>query len=173
MNTRKVTIFGLLTGVALVLGYFEQFIPIASTLPGIKLGLANTVLLYAIYMMSSKNSFSLMFLKVILSGLLFAGLSSTIYSFAGGLLSLIMMLIIKRLPGVSIIGVSIVGAVFHNAGQILAAAMIVQNMGVFLYLPVLLISAVITGILTGIIAKYVLRGLSINIQSIDKGIEMK
>lgn len=160
MSIKTISRFGLLTGVALVLGYFEHLIPIAATLPGVKLGLANTVLLYAIYMMNKRSAFTLMILKVILSGLLFAGLSGAIYSFAGGLLSLIMMLIFKRMPGVSIIGVSVVGAVFHNVGQLLAAAMIVQTMGVFFYLTVLLISAVITGILTGVTAKYVLKGLS-------------
>ena len=162
MNTKTITRFGLLTAVALVLGYFERFIPIATTLPGIKLGLANTILLYAIYMMNNKSALCLMLLKVMLSGMLFAGMSGALYSLSGGLLSLIMMLIVKSQRGVSIIGVSVVGAVFHNVGQILAASMIVQSRGVFLYLPALLIAAVITGMLTGITAKYVLKGLSIN-----------
>ncbi len=159
MSIRDITRFGLLTAAALVLGYFEHLIPIAPTLPGIKLGLANTVLLYAIFMMDTKSSFSLMLMKVVLSGALFAGVSGAIYSFAGGLLSLIMMLIFKRIPGVTIIGVSIIGAVFHNIGQISIASIVVENRAVFFYLPALLISAVVTGILTGISAKYVLKSL--------------
>jgi heptaprenyl diphosphate synthase len=92
--------------------------------------------------------------------MMFAGVSGAIYSFAGGLLSLIMMLIFKRIPDVSIIGVSIIGAVFHNVGQISVASLVIENRYIFFYLPVLLISAVITGIVTGIIAKNVLKSLS-------------
>jgi len=143
----------------LVLGYFENLIPLNASIPGVKLGLSNIVLLYAIYLIDAKSAFILMILKVMLSGMLFSGVSGAIYSFAGGLLSLIMMLLIKRLPDVSIVGVSVVGAVFHNVGQISIASFVVENRYIFFYLPVLLISAVITGIATGIIAKYALRGL--------------
>lgn len=158
-RTRTITRFGLLTAVALVLGYFERFIPIAPGLPGVKLGLANTVLLYALYMIDVRSTFTLMILKVVLSGLLFAGVSGMIFSFSGGLLSLVMMIIVKKASGVSIVGVSVVGAVFHNVGQLMAASLIVQTGALMLYLPVLLISAIITGVLTGVSAKYVLRGL--------------
>lgn len=159
MKTKKITLFGLLLGAALVLGYFERFIPIAVGLPGVKLGLANTVLLYALYIMDVKSSFKLMLLKVILSGMIFAGVSGMIYSFSGGLLSLIMMLITKRCLNTSIVGVSLMGAVFHNVGQLVAASMVVQTKGLLFYFPILLISAIITGILTGVVAKYVFKGL--------------
>lgn len=161
MSTKTITRFGLLVSVALVLGYFERFLPIAPGLPGVKLGLANTMLLYAIYLMDSKSAFCLMLLKVILSGMLFAGVSGMLYSFAGGLFSLIMMLIIKRLDNVSIVGVSVVGAVFHNIGQLTMASIIVKTKGILLYFPFLMISAIITGILTGITAKYVFKGLAL------------
>lgn len=161
MSTKTITRFGLLVSVALVLGYFERFLPIAPGLPGVKLGLANTMLLYAIYLMDAKSAFCLMLLKVILSGMLFAGVSGMLYSFAGGLFSLIMMLIIKRLDNVSIVGVSVVGAVFHNIGQLTMASIIVKTKGILLYFPFLMISAIITGILTGITAKYVFKGLAL------------
>jgi len=160
MKTKSITRLSILLTVALVLGYFENLIPLNASIPGVKLGLSNTVLLYAIYMINDKSSFVLMILKVALSGMLFAGVSGAIYSFAGGLLSLIMMLIFKRIPDVSIIGVSIIGAVFHNIGQISVASLVIENRYIFFYLPVLLISAVITGIVTGIIAKNVLKSLS-------------
>jgi len=159
MKTKSITRLGILLAVALVLGYFENLIPLNASIPGVKLGLSNIVLLYAIYLIDAKSAFILMILKVMLSGMLFSGVSGAIYSFAGGLLSLIMMLLIKRLPDVSIVGVSVVGAVFHNVGQISIASFVVENRYIFFYLPVLLISAVITGIATGIIAKYALRGL--------------
>ena len=85
MNTRSIARFGLLTAMALMLGYFERFIPIAPGIPGIKLGLANTVLLYAVYLMDAKSAWLLMCAKVLLSGFLFAGLSGMLYSFAGGI----------------------------------------------------------------------------------------
>lgn len=159
MKTKSITRLGILLAVALVLGYFENLIPLNASIPGVKLGLSNIVLLYAIYLIDAKSAFVLMILKVMLSGMLFSGVSGAMYSFAGGLLSLIMMLVIKRLPDVSIVGVSVVGAVFHNVGQISIASFVVENRYIFFYLPVLLISAVITGIATGVIAKYALKGL--------------
>ncbi|MDF2677694.1 MAG: heptaprenyl diphosphate synthase component [Bacillota bacterium] len=162
MKTKSITRLSILLTVALILGYFENLIPLNASIPGVKLGLSNTVLMYAIYMINIKDAFILMILKVILSGILFAGVSGAIYSFAGGLLSLIMMIVIKKVPDVSIIGVSVVGAVFHNVGQIAMASLVVENKYIFFYLPVLLISAVTTGVLTGIIAKYTLKALSSN-----------
>lgn len=160
MNTRSIARFGLLTAMALMLGYFERFIPIAPGIPGIKLGLANTVLLYAVYLMDTKSAWLLMCAKVLLSGFLFAGLSGMLYSFAGGILSLGAMLLMHRIKDVSPIGVSVGGAVCHNIGQITAACMVVQSRAVLSYLPVLMVSAVITGVLTGVIAKYAIAGLA-------------
>ncbi|SET35122.1 heptaprenyl diphosphate synthase [Natronincola peptidivorans] len=160
MNTKTITRFGLLASVALVLGYFERFIPIAHGLPGVKLGLANTVLLYALYLMNTKSAFGLMLIKVVMSGILFAGVSGMIYSFAGGLLSIVMMIVMKKFVDTSIVGVSIIGAVFHNVGQLLVASMVVQTKGLLFYMPILLISAIITGVLTGVTAKHVFKGLS-------------
>ena len=101
----------------------------------------------------------LMLTKVVLSGFLFAGLSGMLYSLAGGLLSLCVMLLLSRLRDVGIIGVSVGGAVSHNIGQIAVACMVVESRAVLGYLPVLMISAVITGTLTGIAAKYSIAAL--------------
>ena len=159
MNTRSIARFGLLTAMALMLGYFERFIPIAPGIPGIKLGLANTVLLYAVYLMDAKSAWLLMCAKVLLSGFLFAGLSGMLYSFAGGILSLVVMLMLHRAKDIGTIGVSVGGAVCHNIGQITVACMVVQSRAVLSYLPVLMVSAIITGVLTGVIAKYAIAGL--------------
>ena len=161
LRTRTVTTLGMLTAVALVLGYLEHLIPI-TTIPGIKLGLSNTVLLYALYLMNGWCAAVLMCLKVVLSGLLFGGVSAMLYSLAGGILSLAAMLLIRRIPGVSVIGVSIIGAVMHNVGQLIVASFVVETQAVLVYLPVLLVSAAVTGTLTGIVAKYVMRGLKGN-----------
>ena len=158
MKTKSIARFSLLCAMALVLGYFERFIPVAPGIPGVKLGLANTVLLYAVYLMGAKSAMLLMLAKVVLSGFLFAGLSGMLYSLAGGLLSLCVMLLLSRLKDVGIIGVSVGGAVSHNIGQIAVACM-VESRAVLGYLPVLMISAVITGTLTGIAAKYAIAAL--------------
>ena len=126
---RWLTRMALLTAVAVVLGYIEHLIPMPGGIPGIKLGLANTVLLYAIYLLDSRSAWLLMILKVGLSGLMYGGVSAMMFSFGGGLCSLVMMLLVKKLggSGVSIIGVSVVGAVFHNVGQTAVAAFMVNT----------------------------------------------
>ena len=158
MSAKTVARFGMLTAVALVLGWVESFIPIGG-MPGIKLGLANTVLLYAIYLMDVKSAWLLMFMKVVLSGFLFAGLSGMLYSFAGGLVSLIIMLLLYKGRGISIIGVSIAGAVGHNVGQVLVACLVITPRAALSYFPVLLVAGVITGMLTGIAANSAIHGI--------------
>ena len=150
---------GLLTAVALVLGYVEHLIPVTA-IPGIKLGLANTVLLYALYLLDVPSAILLMILKVGLSGLLYGGFAAMLYSLAGGILSLIVMILVKKARGVSVIGVSVCGAAAHNAGQILVACAVVGVRAALAYLPVLLVAAAITGALTGVIAKYVFRSFA-------------
>ena len=161
MTAKRIAQFGLLTAVALVLGWVERMFPVAPGIPGIKLGLGNTVLLYAIYMMGAKEASLLMVIKVLLSGFMFSGLSGILYSFAGGVLSLVVLLLLKRIPHANIIIVSISGAVAHHMGQLIVASVFVLSRAVLGYVPVLLVSGVITGLLTGIVAKYVLKGLKL------------
>ena len=160
-RVRWLTRMALLTAAAVVLGYVERLIPMPGSIPGIKLGLANTVLLHAIYLLDTRSAFVLMILKVGLSGLLYAGVSAMMFSLGGGLCSLVMMLLVKKLGGgnVSIIGVSVVGAVFHNVGQTAVAALMVNTAALMGYVPFLLVAAVVTGILTGIAGKYAIQGL--------------
>ncbi|MBQ2770975.1 MAG: Gx transporter family protein [Clostridia bacterium] len=158
MKTKTVTTMGLLTAVALILGYVEHLIPI-SPIPGIKLGLGNIVLLYGLCLLTPGQTWMLLFLKVGLSGLLFGGVSAMAYSFAGGILSLICMQAMKRIPGFSLIGVSVVGAAMHNVGQIVLACLLVESRAVLSYLPVLLVSAAVTGALTGMAAQLTIRGI--------------
>lgn len=159
-KTRTVARFAMLTALALVLGYVEYMIPVAPAIPGIKLGLGNTVLLYAVYMGSPLEATLLMLAKVFLSSLLFGGgFSAMIYSLAGGVLSLIAMLILCRVPKVGVLAVSAAGAVCHNLGQIIAASLMLGIGAVWAYFPVLVISGLIMGPLTGLVAKLVFRAL--------------
>lgn len=150
---------GLLTAVALVLGYIEHLLPVTG-IPGVKLGLANTVLLYALYLLDVPSAILLMLLKVGLSGLLFGGAAAMLYSFAGGVVSLAVMILARKAKGLSIVGVSVLGATAHNAAQMAVACFVVETRAILAYLPVLLLAAAVTGVLTGIIARYVMRGLS-------------
>jgi len=158
---------GLLTAVAIVLGYFEHLLPV-SGIPGVKLGLANTVLLYALYLLDVPSAILLMFLKVGVSGFLFGGPAAMLYSFAGGVFSLIVMIFARKMPGFSVVGVSVLGAVAHNIGQMLVAIFVVETRAILAYLPVLIIAAAITGTLTGLIARYSFRGLRPKLEKADR-----
>ena len=156
-NKRRFTVetiaqCGLLTAVMLVLGFIESLIPIAAGVPGIKLGLSNGVLLFALYMLGAPIAFVLMVLKVVLSGLLFGGVSAMMYALAGGILSMIGMIVLKRL-NFSIITVSMVGAVLHNLGQVLLAAVVLQTSRLLYYMAVLLLVGLACGAVTGIAAR--------------------
>lgn len=153
MKAKNMARFGLLIGLALVLGYVESVLPIAPGLPGVKLGLGNTVLLFGLYMLGEKQTVWLMLGKVLLSGLLFGTPGAYLYSLAGGICSLCAMWGLRRLPGMGLIGVSVGGAVCHNLGQLAVAALVVGTAPVLSYLPILLVSAIITGMITGVAAK--------------------
>ncbi|MBR1710846.1 MAG: Gx transporter family protein [Clostridia bacterium] len=154
----RVALAGLLTSLMLVLGLIERQFPISAAVPGIKLGLANSVLLYAIYMLGWRDSVLLMLLKALMSWLIYMNLNAMFYSLAGGACSLLVMLLLSRIPGISVIGVSAAGAVFFNVGQILMAVIMLHTPGLlFTYLPILMVSGVVTGVLTGIVAQLVMK----------------
>ena len=159
-KAQRIALSGLLTSLMLVFGFIERQFPLPVPVPGIKLGLANSVLLYALYMLGIRQSFVLMLLKALMSWLIYMNLSAMLYSFAGGVLSLTAMILISRVKGVSVIGVSALGAVFFNVGQILMAAWILGTPQLIVtYLPILMVSGVLTGILTGVIARLVMKHL--------------
>ena len=150
----------MLTALMMVLGLIERQFPLPIGIPGIKLGLANSVLLYSVYMLGTRQSILLMLIKTLLSWFIYSNMNAMLYSFAGGALSLGAMLLVSRMPGVSEVGTSVAGAVCFNVGQILAAVWQLHTPQLlFTYLPVLMISGVVTGILTGMVAKLVIRHL--------------
>lgn len=157
-RTKQIAVSGLLTSLMLVFGFIERQFPLPVPVPGIKLGLANSVLLYGLYMMGVKQSTILMLLKALMSWLIYMNLNAMFYSLAGGVLSLAAMIVLSRVKGVSIVGVSALGAVFFNVGQILVAAWMLHTPQLMVtYLPILMVSGVLTGILTGIIAQMVMK----------------
>lgn len=159
-RAQQVALSGLLTSLMLVFGLIERQFPLTAAIPGVKLGLANSVLLYSLYMLGIRQSFVLMLLKALMSWLIYTNMNAMFYSLGGGLLSLVVMILVSRMKGVSVIGVSALGAVFFNIGQILMAAWVLGTPQLIVtYLPVLMVSGVLTGILTGVMAKLVMKHL--------------
>ena len=158
-STKKLATCAALTALALIFSYVEFLVPISLGIPGIKLGLANIVVLIAIYSLGSGYGLFINLARIALSALLFGNVFSAIYALSGGLLSLAVMLLAKKAGVFSVIGVSIAGGVFHNFGQLLIAAIVMQTPKILYYFPVLTIAGLITGILTGFIATLALRAL--------------
>ena len=152
-----VAYFGVFTALALIFSYVESLIPIQIGIPGVKLGLANLMIVIALYKMSLKETYLLSITRVVLSGFLFGNMFAILYSLAGGLLSLTVMAVLKKAGGFSVMGVSIAGGVFHNIGQLIIAMIVVETFSVAYYIPVLLIAGVITGLLIGIAANETLK----------------
>lgn len=151
--------FGVFTALALIFSYVEMLIPIQFGIPGIKLGLANLLIVIMLYKCGAKEALMLSVVRIVLAGFIFGNMFSIIYSLAGGILSLVVMTLLKGRGSFSVTGVSIAGGVFHNIGQLLVAMLVVETYKVGYYLPVLLIAGVITGALIGIVSGEVLRRL--------------
>ncbi len=164
MKTKKIAIYGLLIALAFIFSYIDSLIPFPFGVPGMKLGLANLVVLAALYSLGVKESFVLSIVRIILVGFTFRALSMLAFSLAGGILSWLMMVLFKKNNWFSIVGVSIIGGISHNVGQIIVAIFYVSNIMIIYYLPFLLVSGVITGVLIGILGSMVVNRLK-NIMS--------
>ena len=145
---------------ALIFSYVETLIPIQFGIPGVKLGLANLIIVIALYRMKLSEAYLLSIVRVLLAGFIFGNYFSIIYSLAGGLLSLTVMALLRKKGGFSVIGVSIAGGVFHNIGQLIIASVIVETFSVMYYVPVLLIAGLVTGLLIGIASDGMLKRLA-------------
>lgn len=156
----KAAYFGVFTALALIFSYVETLIPIHFGIPGIKLGLANLLIVIFLYKRNAKEALLLSVTRIILSGFMFANLFSILYSLSGGVLSLVVMAFLKKKGIFSVIGVSIAGGITHNLGQLIVAMLVVETYRVGYYFPVLLLAGVITGMLIGIVANEVLKRLA-------------
>ena len=154
---QQISLCGLLTALMLVLGYLESRIPLVPAMPGIKLGLSNAVLLYAVYWLPASIGVALMLVKVLLSALLFGSPMALAFSLAGGALSLAGMMAARRWGPFGVVGISVLGAVLHNAGQLAVAVRLVGNVNLLYYGIVLMLAGIATGIVTGIVAGLVMK----------------
>ena len=153
----KVAVFGVFTSLALILSYVELLIPINFGIPGMKLGLANLLVVILLYKGCPRDALLLSVIRILLSGLIFGNMFSIFYSLGGRLLSLAVMVFLKKTGQFTVAGISIGGGASHNVGQLLVAMFVVQTYQVGYYLPVLLIAGVITGAVIGILSAEVLK----------------
>ena len=156
MRTKKIALFGMLVALAFIFSYIEHLIPLP--LPtGVKLGVANIVILVALYFLGLKEAVAISFVRILLSGFAF-GISTVPYSLVGGGLSLFVMALLKKSDKFGLAGVSVTGSVFHNIGQTLVAMWLLGKNTMY-YFPLLLFSGIIAGVLIGFISALVLQKL--------------
>ncbi len=156
LSARTIALLAMMIALALVFSYVESLIPINFGVPGVKLGLANLVVVAALYLMGGRQALVISVVRIILAGFLFGNLFSIVYSLAGGLLSLAVMVLIKRTDKVSVVTVSVAGGICHNIGQLLVAMVVVENLNLIWYLPILLVAGFLTGLVIGIVSRLVL-----------------
>jgi heptaprenyl diphosphate synthase len=153
-KTTKMIFLSFLTGIALVIYVLESQIPVL--IPGIKLGLANIISLTALILFGWKEALIIMFLRTFLGSMFSGSMSTFMFSIAGGILSNVVMILLYKFfkNSLSLWAISICGAIFHNIGQLLVAAFVIHDLRIYIYLPVLLISAVVTGYFIGLCTKF-------------------
>lgn len=155
---KKIPLYAMLVALAMIFSYVEVLIPISFGVPGMKLGVANLVVVVGLYLLKSREVFLISMLRIVLMGYLFGNGMSILYSLAGGILSFFLMMLFKRMK-FSMVGVSIIGGVSHNVGQLMVAALVLQNAVVFYYAPALLAAGTITGALIGILSTKIVRAV--------------
>ena len=158
---RTVAYCGVLTALAMIFSYVETLIPVNFGVPGVKLGLANLVVLSGLYYLRPAQVLAISAARIVLTGFLFGNGVSILYSLAGGLLSFCVMLLLRKAVGFSPAGVSVAGGVSHNIGQLLIAMLVLRTVHLAWYLPVLLVSGAVTGLLMGLLTGRILKALRV------------
>ncbi len=161
MKASKVALYGILIALAMALSYLEAQIPTVAV-PGVKLGLTNVVVIFALYKMDYKSAILINMLRILLVGFMFGSAYSIIYSLAGGVLSGMVMILLKSLTKLSIITVSVVGGIAHNVGQILVAMFMLQTEAIAWYLIILWFTGIISGVLVGLLGAEITRRVKIS-----------
>ncbi len=158
---KKVALFGVLIALAFVFSYVEAMFPFTFLVPGMKIGLANLIVVITMYLMGTGAAFTVSIVRIILVGFTFGNLSTMMYSMAGGLLSFAVMALCRRTSLFRTEGVSMAGGVAHNVGQLMVAAAVIESAAMFYYVPVLLVSGLVTGGVIGFLAEQVMRRIRV------------
>lgn len=156
---KRVAYCGMMVALAMIFSYVEVLIPINFGIPGIKLGIANLIVVIGLFLLKPGEVLLISMVRILLVGYLFGNGMSLLYSIAGGLLSFLVMYLIKKIKGFSIIGISIAGGVVHNIGQLVVAAWVIENTSIFYYFPVLLAAGMITGTIIGMLSQKILKAI--------------
>ena len=162
MKTQKLTVMSLTTAIALVLSFVESQIPAFVAVPGVKMGLANIAIVYALYRLGWKEAALISLIRVVLVSLLFGSAASFLYSLAGAVLSLLGMALLKKTGKFTEIVVSVAGGVLHNIGQIAMASIILETDALRYYLPFLLVSGILAGVVIGLISGILIRRIHLS-----------
>lgn len=160
MKTKRITVMAMCVALAMILSYVESMIP-SPGIPGVKLGLANIVVVFALYKLGWKEAVGISLLRVFLVSLLFGHAASLMYSAAGAALSLLGMILLKKSGRLGSVAVSVLGGVLHNAGQVLMAVVLMGSNVVY-YLPVLIVSGTIAGIGIGLLAAILVKRIPVD-----------
>lgn len=160
-KTKKIALLGVLTGIALVLSYLEAILPpLYPAVPGIKVGLANIVIIFILYKYGVKEAATVSLLRVFIVALLFGNAMTFAYSIAGAVLSVLLMGLFKKINIFSQIGVSIIGGVAHNLGQILVAIVLLNSTQIAYYMVILTFTGTIAGVFVGICGAFLLKRMN-------------
>lgn len=159
-TARTMALYGMLIALAFIFSYVEAMIPIPVPIPGVKLGLANLVNMVGLYTVGAAGTAAVSLVRIVLVGFTFSNTFSMFYSLAGGAASLAVMILARKTGWFGQVGVSILGGIFHNIGQLTIAAFVTQTAGVFAYFPVLLAAGVITGTVIGMLGGMVVERIS-------------
>ena len=161
MKTKKLVTLAVTISVAMILSFVESRIPAFVAIPGVKVGLANIAVIFALYKMGWREAITVSVIRVILVALLFGSVVSLAYSIAGALISLSLMILLRKIGIFTEDAVSVVGGITHNIGQILIAFLLLETKVVFYYLPFLLVSGVIAGIAVGVASALLIKRIKI------------
>ena len=157
LGALEVATYGILASLALIFGYIEALFPLPVPVPGVKLGLGNIVVLYALVALGPRSAVAVMLVKVVASALLFGNASLFVYSAAGAALSLALMAASSHIRGMSLMGISMVGGVGHVLGQLVVVAAVLSPAIALTYLPVLVVSGLATGAVVAVLCRLVLQ----------------
>ena len=160
-NTKKLTLLALTASVAMVLSAVEAQLPAFTTVPGVKVGLANIAVIFALYKFGTKEAITISLVRILTVSILFGNASSLIYSLAGAVLSFAIMLLLKKLTPLGTVSVSVAGGLSHNVGQIITACLIMETHAIAYWLPFLFLSGPIAGVATGVAAALLIKRIQI------------
>ena len=161
MRNKKIATSALMIALAMILSFVESQIPSFFPIPGIKLGLANIAVIFALYRLSIKDAIIVSLIRVVVVSTLFGTSLTLAYSLSGAVLSLLIMILLKKSDRFSIVGVSVAGGISHNIGQIIMAIILMHNSVISYYLPFLIISGIVTGVVIGLVSAKIVERVKI------------